>query len=60
MNDHLSFSGYIGGGAAVYSPLLVDGQRLLSPVIAYALAAYLLLSVQLMEARGKEIFWDIE
>ena len=51
---------FVGGGAAVYFPLLVDGQRLLPLVIAYTLAAYLLLSVQLMEARGKEIFWDIE
>lgn len=51
---------FVGGGAAVYFPLVVDGQRLLPPVIAYSLAAYLLLSVQLIEARGKEIFWDIE
>jgi protein-S-isoprenylcysteine O-methyltransferase Ste14 len=51
---------FVGGGAAVYFPLLVDGQRFLPPVIAYGLAAYLLLSVQLIEARGKEIFWDIE
>ncbi|MGH3056491.1 MAG: hypothetical protein ACRDL7_16070, partial [Gaiellaceae bacterium] len=51
---------FVGGGAAVYFPLLVDGQRLLPPVIAYGVALYLLLSVQLMEVRGKEIFWDIE
>lgn len=51
---------FVGGGAALYFPLLVDGQRLLPPPIAYGLAAYLLVSMQLIEVRGKEIFWDIE
>ena len=51
---------FVGGGAAIYFPLLVDGERLLPPVIAYGLAAYLLVTTQLMEVRGKEIFWDIE
>ncbi|HXQ24522.1 MAG TPA: methyltransferase [Candidatus Acidoferrales bacterium] len=48
------------GGAAIYFPLLVDGERLLPPAIAYGFAAYLLVTAQLMEVRGKEIFWDIE
>lgn len=51
---------FVGGGAAVYFPLLVEGPRLLPPAIAYSLAAYLLATVQLIEARGIEIFWDIE
>src|SRR5207244_4050514 len=32
----------------------------LPPVIAYGVAAYLLATMQLLEVRGKEIFWDIE
>jgi len=51
---------FVGGGAAIYFPLLVDGDRLLPSVIAHSVAAYLFVSTQLMEVRGKEIFWDIE
>jgi len=50
----------VGAGTAVYFPVLVGGERLLPPVIAYGLAAYLFVTVQLIEVRGKEIFWDIE
>ncbi len=49
----------VGGVAALWFPLLVDGERLLPPVIAYGLAAYLFAITHLMERRGKEIFWDI-
>lgn len=50
----------VGASAALYFPLLVDGQRFLPPVVAYGLAAYLLVSMQLIVARGTEIFWDFE
>lgn len=49
-----------GAGAALYFPLLVAGHRLLPGVVAYGLAAYLLVTSALIEARGKQIFWDIE
>ncbi len=51
---------FVGGIAALYFPLLVDGKQMLPPVIAYGLAVYLLFTVQLIEVRGKEIFWDTE
>jgi protein-S-isoprenylcysteine O-methyltransferase Ste14 len=51
---------FIGGGAAVYFPLVVGGPRLLPPTIAYTVAVYLFATAQLMEVRGKEIFWDVE
>lgn len=51
---------FVGGVAAIYFPVLVDGQRLLPPVLAYGLAVYLLITTQLIEVRGIEIFWDIE
>ena len=52
--------GLVGGVAAIYFPLLVGGERLLPPAVAYSLAAYLLATAGLIEVRGKEIFWDIE
>jgi hypothetical protein len=51
---------FVGGIAAIYFPVLVDGERFLPPVIADGVAAYLLVTMQLMEVRGREIFWDIE
>ncbi|MFI5399043.1 MAG: methyltransferase family protein [Candidatus Binatia bacterium] len=51
---------FVGGGAAVYFPLFIGGPQLLRPAIAYSLAAYCFVTVQLMERRGVEIFWDIE
>ena len=50
----------VGGVAAVYFPLLVDGERRLPSIIAYSLAAYFLVTTQLIEVRGTEIFWDVE
>jgi protein-S-isoprenylcysteine O-methyltransferase Ste14 len=50
----------IGASAALYFPLLVDGSRFLPPVVAYSLAAYLLVSMQLIQLRGAQIFWDFE
>ncbi len=51
---------FVGGMAALYFPLLVDGKRMLPPFIAYGLAVYLLVTMLLIEIRGKEIFWDTE
>jgi protein-S-isoprenylcysteine O-methyltransferase Ste14 len=48
------------GMAALYFPALVGGQRLLPPVVAYSFAAYLLVTTQLIELRGREVFWNIE
>lgn len=48
------------GGAAVLFPLFIDGPPLFPRAIAYGLAAYCLVTVQLIERRGIEIFWDIE
>ncbi len=50
----------ISASAALYFPLLADGRRFLSPLIANSLAAYLLISMQLIEFRGAPIFWDFE
>jgi protein-S-isoprenylcysteine O-methyltransferase Ste14 len=49
-----------GASAALYFPLCVDGRRFLPPAVAYSLAAYLLVSMQLIERRGAQIFWDFE
>jgi protein-S-isoprenylcysteine O-methyltransferase Ste14 len=48
------------GSCAIVFPVLVEGARFLPPVLAYALAGYLLATMQLIEVRGTEIFWDIE
>jgi protein-S-isoprenylcysteine O-methyltransferase Ste14 len=50
----------VGGLAALCFPLLVGGERLLPSVIAYAPAAYLAATAQLLELRGKEVFWNID
>lgn len=51
---------FIVGGAAVFFPLFVGGPSLLPPAIVYSLAVYFFVTVQLIERRGTEIFWDIE
>ncbi len=48
----------IGGGAALWYPILVSGDKLVPPMLAYGLAVYLLLTTRLMELRGIEIFWS--
>jgi len=50
----------VTGLAAGCFPLLVAGRPALPSVIAYAAIAYLLLSMRLLELRGKEIVWDVE
>ena len=48
------------GAAAVVFPFFVSGRPLLPRVVAYTVAAYLLVTMALLEARGTEIFWDME
>ena len=48
----------VAGAAAACLPILVSGERLLPPALALGLAAYLLLTVCLLESRGREIFWS--
>ena len=48
------------GAAAPVFPFLVGGPSLLPPALAYGTATYLLITMALLEARGREIFWDIE
>jgi protein-S-isoprenylcysteine O-methyltransferase Ste14 len=50
----------VGGSAAILFPAFIEGERLLPPAIAYTLAVYLLLTMQLIEARGTDLFWDVE
>jgi protein-S-isoprenylcysteine O-methyltransferase Ste14 len=49
-----------GGLATLCFPILVGGERLLPAVIACGLSAYLALTAQLLEVRGKEVFWNID
>jgi hypothetical protein len=48
----------VGTVAALCFPVLVGGERLLPPVVAWGFATYLLGSALLLEVRGKEVFWD--
>jgi protein-S-isoprenylcysteine O-methyltransferase Ste14 len=50
----------VGIGAALYFPVLVDGPPLLPPLIAYSLAVYLMISIQLIEVHSIALFWDFE
>jgi len=52
--------GVIGGLAAFIFPVLVGGEQLLPPAMAYALITYLLASMIRIEVRGKEAFWNID
>lgn len=52
--------GLVGLVAAVAFPVLVGGKRLLPPAIAYSLAAYLLITMQLIVERGKEVFCNLD
>ncbi len=47
-----------GGIAALFFPIFVSGERLLPRPLAWGIAAYLLLTAQLLERRGPEIFWS--
>jgi protein-S-isoprenylcysteine O-methyltransferase Ste14 len=49
----------VGAVSALCFPALVAGDRLLPRLLAWALAAYLLASMLLLELRGREVFWDL-
>jgi len=51
---------FVGANIALYFPLLVDGTPLLPRSLAYSLAAYAIVSMQLIELRGTQIVWDFE
>jgi protein-S-isoprenylcysteine O-methyltransferase Ste14 len=51
----------LGGLPALFFPVLVGGEPLLPPWLAYAAAGYLLITSLLLAARGPELFlrWDL-
>jgi len=51
----------LGGLPALFFPVLVGGEPLLPPWLAYGAAGYLLLTTILLSARGRELFlrWDL-
>ncbi len=52
--------GPIGGVPVLFFPLLVGGQPLLPPGVAYALSALSLLSTGLLAWRGKELYYNFD
>ncbi|MCS6863101.1 MAG: hypothetical protein NZT92_22575, partial [Abditibacteriales bacterium] len=52
--------GLTGGIAALIFPVFMSGPRLLPPVVAYSLAAYLLVTMELLGQRGKELFYNLD
>lgn len=52
--------GLAGGIAALIFPAFISGRQLLPSVVAYSLAAYLLVTMELLGKRGKELFYNID
>ena len=48
----------VGAVSALCFPALVGGERLAPPLLAHGLAAYLFVSMLLLELRGRAVFWD--
>ena len=54
------YPGLVGGATALVFPLCVGGTRLLPPVVAGGVVAYLLVTMELIEIRGKAILWNFD
>lgn len=52
--------GLAGGIAALIFPAFISGRQLLPPVVAYSLAAYLLVTMELLGKRGRELFYNLD
>jgi protein-S-isoprenylcysteine O-methyltransferase Ste14 len=54
------FPAAIGAATAMIFPAFVAGKPLLPPIVAYSIAAYLLVSMELLGLRGAELFWNFD